>query len=138
MKILFIIIIVPSDIILCNMVVLPQMRALPDSFFHVTLPKLSFFFKYFFHWNILNIFLFDNISSGKQELCLILFQFMGLFPSYSSFELEPNSVHSGHLYGHCWWEVKYTTHIVPSFQKRGNDHQDKKCLIMICMRGASW
>ena len=43
MKILFIIIIVPSAIILCNMVVLPQMRALPDSFFHVTFPKLSFF-----------------------------------------------------------------------------------------------
>ena len=52
-------------------------------------------------WNILNIFLFDNISSGKQELCLILFQLMGLFPRYSSFELDPNSVHSGHLYGHC-------------------------------------
>ena len=47
MKILFIIIIVPSDIIPCNMVVLPQMRALPDSFFHVTFPKLSFFWIFF-------------------------------------------------------------------------------------------
>ena len=42
MKILFIIIIVPSAMILCNMVALPQMRALPDSFFHGMGPSPSY------------------------------------------------------------------------------------------------